>query len=51
MKHVLVLGGAGFIGYNFIKWLNKNYPNVLISVFIKRVLVNFMVKILIHIES
>ena len=33
MKHVLVLGGAGFIGYNFIKWLNKNYPNILISVY------------------
>lgn len=33
MKHILVIGGAGFIGYNFIKWMNENHPNITLSVF------------------
>ena len=33
MKHILVIGGGGFIGYNFIKWMNENHPEILLSVF------------------
>ena len=33
MKHILVIGGAGFIGYNFIKWMSENHPEVSLSIF------------------
>ena len=33
MKHILVIGGGGFIGYNFIKWMNEYHPEILLSVF------------------
>lgn len=33
MKHIMVVGGAGFIGINFIKWMHNNHPEILLSVF------------------
>ena len=33
MKHILVIGGAGFIGCNFIKWMSENHPEVSLSIF------------------
>ena len=33
MKHILVIDGAGFIGYNFIKWMSENHPEVSLSIF------------------
>lgn len=33
MKHILVIGGAGFIGYNFIKWMSENHPEISLSIF------------------
>ncbi|EHA7759285.1 dTDP-glucose 4,6-dehydratase [Enterococcus faecalis] len=32
MKRIIVTGGAGFIGSNFVHFVNKNYPDVHITV-------------------
>ena len=31
--NILFIGGAGFIGYNFIKWMSENHPEISLSIF------------------